>query len=304
MPSLKDVRSKITGVSKTKQITKAMYMVASAKLRGSQARIERFRPYAEKFHDVLGHVAAHTGDISHPLLEAHAVRKKTSIVLITSDRGLCGSLNVSLIAKALDVARARESGGEEVEFVCVGKKGRAAIAKLGYTIVNPPQDEMAGFAYSLAQRIGGGVTSAYREARTDAVVLVYPEFRSVSLQTPRVVPLLPIGVQDGASGAQDGASGDARADVAKSAEPGPEFLYEPAVGDLLARLLPTYVDAQIYRALLDMSASENAARMLAMDNATRNCDELISTLTLLYNKTRQASITSELIDIVGGVEAL
>jgi F-type H+-transporting ATPase subunit gamma len=297
MPSLKDVKSKITGVSKTKQITKAMYMVASAKLRGSQARIERFRPYAEKFHEMLGHLAAHSGELSHPLLEAHAAPEKTLIVLVTSDRGLCGSLNVSLIARALDVARGREAKGEKVEFVCVGKKGRTAIAKLGYAILNPP-DEMAGFDYTLARRIGGSVTSAYQTLQTDAVVIIYPEFRSISLQKPLVQTLLPVAAHGGHEPGKDDAGRSGRSG------PGLEFLYEPAVGGLLARLLPASIDAQVYRALLDTSASENAARMVSMDNATRNCNELISTLTLLYNKTRQAAITSELIDIVGGAEAL
>lgn len=298
MPSLKDVKSKINGVIKTKQITKAMYMVASAKLRGSQTRIERFRPYAAKFYEVLGHLAAHSGEISHPLLEVHKTQEKASILLITSDRGLCGSLNVSLIARALDEARSRQAEGKQVAFVCVGKKGRSAIAKLGYTIVNSPQDEMAGFDYSLARRIGRSLTAAYQAVQTDEVVIVYPEFRSISSQKPLTLSLLPIAPGDSA---QDGAT---RADIDGRSGPAPDFLYEPAVGHLLAQLLPTYIDAQIYRALLDTAASENAARMLAMDNATRNCNELISTLTLLYNKTRQASITSELIDIVGGAEAL
>ena len=292
MPSLKDVKSKITGVVKTKQITKAMYMVASAKLRGSQTRIERFRPYAEKFHEVLGHLAANAGEISHPLLEAHKTREKASLVLITSDRGLCGSLNALLIAKALDEARARQARGMRVEFLCVGKKGRAAIARQGYAIVNSPQDALTDFDYSLARRIGRDLALAYQAAQTDEAAIVYPEFRSIASQKPLVLSLLPIapiaphGPMQPKTGASHG------------------FLCEPAMEQLMAQLLPASIDAQVYRALLDASACENAARMLAMDNATRNCNELISTLTLLYNKTRQASITSELIDIVGGAEAL
>ena len=294
MPSLKDVKSKISGVGKTKQITKAMYMVASAKLRGAQSRIERFRPYAEKFYEMLGHLAEQAGEVSHPLLQRHATEDRVLIILVTSDRGLCGSLNVALIAKALDEARARKAEGKSVSFACVGKKGRAAIAKLGFEIKNPPADEMAGFEFDLARRIGKNVTSAYSTLLTDEVVLVYPEFKSISSQKPVALSLLPIT-----------ARAPAHADEIKPLPgPAPDFLYEPAVGQLLEQLLPTYVDAQVYRALLDTSASENAARMLAMDNATRNCDDMISTLTLLYNKTRQASITSELIDIVGGAEAL
>lgn len=297
MASLKDVKVKIAGVGKTKQITKAMYMVASAKLRGAQGRIERFRPYADKFYEILGHLAAQTNEISHPLLEVHKNPERALIVLVTSDRGLCGSLNVTLIARALDEARTREAAGKTVEFICVGKKGRTAIARLGLPIRNPATDEMASFDFALAGRIGKDVTSAYQRLATDEVLLVYPEFRTIASQRPVSLSLLPITRHEEAAAVKE-ETGHAPASGVE------DVIYEPHIGELLARLLPTYVNAQIFRALLDTSASENAARMLAMDNATRNCDDLISTLTLLYNKTRQASITSELIDIVGGAEAL
>jgi F-type H+-transporting ATPase subunit gamma len=295
MPSLKDVKVKIAGVGKTKQITKAMYMVASAKLRGSQARIERFRLYAEKFQGILGHLAE-AGVAGHPLLEIHARRQAAVIVLITSDRGLCGGLNTTLIAKALEEARARKAQGLEVSFVCVGKKGRAAVARQGFSIGNPASDEMAAFDFSLAGRLGARLTEDYAAMRADEVTLVYPVFKSIAVQTPVSSALLP--VASAGERAQDGA------EESGSGEGGAEYLYEPASARLLAMLLPAYVNARIYRAMLDTSASENAARMMAMDNATRNCDDLISRLTLLYNKTRQASITSELIDIVGGANAL
>ena len=292
MASLKDVKVKIAGVGKTKQITKAMYMVASAKLRGSQSRIERFRPYAEKFYDVLGHLAGQASEVSHPLLEVHAQQENALIVLMTSDRGLCGSLNVSLIAKGLDEARIRAAQGKRVRFVCLGRKGRSAIQKSTYDIKRFYTNE-DGAGFSLASLIGRDMMGDYIYRATDEVVLVYPEFVSTASQVPQSLPLLPIKPSK-ADMADD--------DAAHATDP--DFLYEPQAGQLLRQLLPTYINSQIYRAMLDTAASEHAARMLAMDNATRNCDELISTLTLLYNKTRQATITSELIDIVGGANAL
>ena len=301
MASLKDVKVKIGGVKKTKQITKAMNMVASAKLRGAQQRIERFRPYAEKFYDILGHLAGQSEDISHPLLQVHKTQERILIVLITSDRGLCGSLNASLIARALDVARKYKAEGKTVEFACVGKKGRDAIRKSVYEVKKFYTDDIAGFGYALAGQVGREVISDYRTLAADEVLIIYPEFKNVGSQVPMTLSLLPITARKPAH--VDELQGELK-EARLHGGHAPDFLYEPAGTHLLEQLLPTYINAQIYRALLDAAASENAARMMAMDNATRNCDDMISALTLLYNKTRQASITSELIDIVGGAEAL
>ncbi len=296
MASLKDVKVKIAGVGKTKQITKAMYMVASAKLRGAQSRIERFRPYAEKFFEVLGHLAQQAEEVNHPLLQQHRELKHTRIVLLTSDRGLCGSLNVSLIAKSLDEARQRAAEGKTVRFACIGKKGRDAIRKTDYEIKKFYTEAEDGEGMVMAAHLGRDLVHDYIALDTDEVILVYPEFRSTGVQVPTAMQLLPIQpsapTQDGTFEPNQPPAGH------------PDFLYEPQVSQLLAQLLPTYINTQIYRAMLDTAASENAARMLAMDNATRNCDDLISSLTLLYNKTRQATITSELIDIVSGANAL
>ena len=300
MASLKDVKVKIVGVGKTKQITKAMYMVASAKLRGAQSRIERFRPYAEKFFDVLGHLAGQAGEVQHPLLQVHKTQEQSLIVLITSDRGLCGSLNVSLIAKGLDEARARAAKGKRVRFVCIGKKGRDAIQKSGFEIKRYYTPEEDGQGFALASHVGHDMMGDYVYHATDEVVLLYPEFRSTASQIPQVLPLLPVQPAAAAETVKTDAFDETYPDHGSA----PDFLYEPQVGQLLEQLLPTYINVQIYRALLDTAASENAARMVAMDNATRNCDDLIATLTLLYNKTRQSTITSELIDIVSGANAL
>ena len=288
MPSLKDVKLQIAGVGKTKQITRAMGMVASAKLRGAQNRIERFRPYAEKFGEMLGDLAARTEEAAHPLLQVHKQVKSVVIVLLSSDRGLCGGFNVNLISTALDLARARTEEGMTVRFICVGRKGRDAVRKTSYEIIESYGDVMGSFDFRLAARLGGKVSQLYESGEADEVYLVYSEFAGMTRQIPTKMALLPV---TAAATEEDGN------------KPAAECLYEPEVGVLLAELLPRYVNVQIYRGLLDNSASENAARMAAMDNATRNCDELTNSLTLLYNKTRQAAITNELIDIVGGANA-
>lgn len=288
MPSLKDVKLQIAGVSKTKQITRAMGMVASAKLRGAQNRIERFRPYAEKFGELLGDLAARTEDAAHPLLQAHKEKASAVIVLLTSDRGLCGGFNVNLISMALELARTKAKASLAVRFICVGRKGRDAIRKTEYEIIESYGDAMGSFDFSLASRLGTKVSQLYESGEADEVYIVYSEFAGMTRQVPTTMQLLPVAASSG-----EGRGGSAAA----------ECLYEPEVKVLLAELLPRYVNVQIYRGLLDNSASENAARMASMDNATRNCDELTNSLTLLYNKTRQAAITNELIDIVGGANA-
>lgn len=292
MPSLKDVKMKIVGVGKTKQITKAMNMVASAKLRGAQARIERFRPYAAKYRDVLAELSSKVEGNAHPLLAEHEEKKHCAIVLVTSDRGLCGSFNGNIIATALKLAKEKKAEGLEVSFVCMGKKGRDAVRAAGYKIVKAYADRMGSIDFALASSVAQEVIFGYENFDLDEVWLLYGEFVSMGQQPPRTLCLLPLKTPE------------AEEIVEEAGEPRCEYVYEPQEEKLLAELLPRYVKVQVYRGMLDTSASEHAARMAAMDNATRNCNEMINMLTLLYNKTRQASITSELIDIVGGAEAL
>jgi len=290
MPSLKDVQIKISAVKKTKQITKAMNMVASAKLRKAQERIQRFRPYAQKFYDMLGDLASGVDASAHPLLQKREEVKTTGIMLVTSDRGLAGSFNVNLINAARQLAASRQAEGKAVKFYCVGKKGRDAIRKMDYEIVRAYPDKMGtDFDFSLANELGKVIIGDYITGVLDEVVVVYGEFVSIARQVPVVLPVLPI-----------------KPEASEAAATGPrsEYIYEPSVVDLLAELLPRFVNVQVYRGLLDTSASEHAARMAAMDNATRACDDIVTSLTLAYNKARQAAITTELIDIVGGAEAL
>ncbi len=288
MPSLKDVKMKIVGIGKTKQITKAMNMGASAKLRNAQARIEKFRPYAAKYRQVVGELAAKADGAGHPLLTAHAEKKNCRIILVTSDRGLCGGFNAGIVNAAMKLAEQKKAEGMGVSFDCIGRKGRDAARRAGYEIALGYSDRMSSPDYGLAATVGLSSVHDYEKNELDEVWLVYGEFVSMASQPSRSLNLLPLKAPE--------------ADKAKG--PQCEYIYEPSEARLLEDLLPRYINVQIYRGLLDTSASEHAARMAAMDNATRNCNELINSLTLLYNKTRQASITSELIDIVGGAEAL
>ncbi|CAM2056711.1 ATP synthase gamma chain [Desulfovibrionales bacterium] len=292
MPSLKDVLQKITAVKKTKQITKAMNMVASAKLRCAHQHIDRFRPYADKFDEILRDLSAKVEASVHPLFKIRREIKAVGIILVTSDRGLCGSFNNNLITTALNLAWTKQADGKVVKFYCIGKKGRDSVCKLTYELVKAFIDQVNNFDFTLANSISTDVISAYMAGELDEAIVIYSQFLSMSKQVPVIRSILPI------------AQYEAKIEVDENMSASAEYTYEPMVENLMAELLPRFIKAQIYRGMLDTSASEHAARMAAMDNATRACDDMIGFLTLLYNKTRQAEITRELMDIVGGAEAL
>ncbi|WP_029897298.1 F0F1 ATP synthase subunit gamma [Desulfohalovibrio reitneri] len=296
MASLRDVKNQINAVKKTKQITRAMNMVASAKLRGAQSKIERFRPYAEKFYEMLTELAAGTDPSIHPLLETREEVNTVGIVVATSERGLCGSFNTNLAQMARKLADNKIAEGKQVKMICVGKKGRDFFRKRGYDIMSDHTGAMNDFDFTLANQIGMEVIGAYLRGELDEVHMVFSEFVSMAKQVATSLPLLPL-----AGAAETAAETEAEQPGAGGMS---EYIYEPSVEGLLAELLPRYVKVVIYRGLLDTSTSEHAARMAAMDNATKNCDEMVDTLTLQYNKARQAVITTELMDIVGGAEAL
>ncbi len=290
MASLKDIQRKIGGVKKTKQITKAMNMVASAKLRKAQQRIEQFRPYADKFYEMLSDLSGRTDTSAHPLLEVREEIKKVVIVLITADRGLCGSFNVNLITKARKLAAEKEAVGKEVEIVCVGKKGRDVMRRQPWPIRADHVNVMNTFDFTLGTELGTSLMNGYLNHEFDEVIIVFGKFISFAKQEVASLRVLPIASE--------------AAEVEEVQGPASEYIYEPSVEGILAELLPRFVNVQIYRGLLDTNASEHAARMRAMDNATKNCDELSKSLTLIYNRARQSAITTELMDIVGGAEAL
>ena len=289
MASLKDIKRKVGAVQKTKQITRAMNMVAASKFKSAQLKMENFRPYAGKFMDVLNSLALRVEKMSHPLL---AVRdpKKIRVICMTSDRGLCGGFNTNLIKATERFMREKDKEGKEIALINVGRKGRDYFRKK-VNVIAQKTDVLSKFDMTLAVSIADEVIPAFMKEEYDELYLIYNQFVNVSVQKPTVVRLFPLP-----------SIGSPDTDV----EPDKrlDYVYEPSDEILLHKLLPMYVHVLVFRALLETSAGENGARMAAMDNATSNCEELISSLTLKMNKARQAAITAELMDIVGGTEAL
>lgn len=292
MATLKEVQLKISGVKKTKQITSAMKMVATSRLRGAQLAMEAFRPYAEKYAEVLGSLAQKAGEGASPLLEAREEVKKVHVVLLTSDRGLCGGFNINLIEKAEKLIKAKEGDDVEISFTNFGKKGRDWARKEGQALVDEYLGVVgAGFGFGVASTGGQKLISGFMAGEYDEVYLVYAQFVSMGKQVPVVQQLLPI----------------PPIEVMEEEEEKPfqaEHICEPSAGLLLGEMLPRNVYIQLYRGLLETSTSEHAARMSAMENATNACSDMITDLQRVFNKARQAAITADLMDIVGGAEAL
>ena len=291
MASLKDVQNKIAAVKKTKQITKAMNMVATSRLRGAQTNMENFRPYASKFAEVLGSLAQKSGEEASPLLVPREEVKKLHVVLCTSDRGLCGGFNVNLIEKANTFVTDKSGDGIEISFTNFGKKGRDWCRKKKISRV----DEHIGvvgtsFGFNVAANAGRKLVEGYLNGDYDEVFVVYSEFLSMGRQVPILKQLLPIPPIEIAED--------------ETEEYLAEHICEPSADSLLGELLPKSVHVTLHSSLLETSTSEHAARMAAMNNATNACNDLIENLTLVFNKARQAAITAELMDIVGGAEAL
>jgi len=286
MATLKAIRKRISSVRNTQQITKAMKMVSAAKLRRAQEAAVAARPYAEKMTELLKNVTARVSGEAHPLLRA-SDEKKIDLVLFTSDRGLCGGYNANLIRAAEAFIR-KNSGDKKIELTLVGRKGadhfrrrRAAIVDRYIGILATPADE-------LAAEIVHKLIARFLNGETDAVYILYSRFRSALSQVPTLEKLLPIALTTSETEAQQLT----------------EYLYEPGVQQLLASLLPRITDVAVQRALLEATASEHGARMTAMDSATSNAAKMIGSLTLQMNRARQASITRELMEIVGTAEAL
>ncbi|MBW1988426.1 MAG: ATP synthase F1 subunit gamma [Deltaproteobacteria bacterium] len=294
MPSLKDVKAKIGGVKKTRQITKAMNMVAASRLRGAQLRSDAFRPYADKFSEVLASLAARAGDDVSPLFVPRNEVKTVNVVLCTSDRGLCGGFNANLIEMAEDFAAEKEDAGIGVKFTNFGKKGRDWARKNGFERVEEHLGVIGTrFPYTVAADAGQKLIDGFLDGRWDEVWVIYSRFVSVAKQPATLRQVLPVPPIEAAE--------EEKADAGEFLA---EHLCEPSVEALMAELLPMSVYIQVYRALLETSTAEHAARMQAMDNATKACNDMLDELTLAYNKARQAAITKELMDIVGGAEAL
>ncbi|MBW2296733.1 MAG: ATP synthase F1 subunit gamma [Deltaproteobacteria bacterium] len=294
MPSLKDVELKISAVKKTKQITKAMNMVATSRLRGAQNNMENFRPYAGKFAEVLGSLAEKAGDEASPLLIPRENARKIHIVLCTSDRGLCGGFNVNLIHKVQAFMQEKAADGVSFSFTNFGKKGRDWCRNNNQERVSEHLGIVGSkIGFNVASTEGRKLVEAFLTDTYDEVYVVYAEFFGMGKQVPvlkQMLPIPPIVTEEA----------ELDADTPYLAE----HICEPSAENLLSDLLPRNVYVQLFSALLETSTSEHAARMAAMDNATKACNDMLEDLTLMYNKARQTAITAELMDIVGGAEAL
>ncbi len=288
MAALKDIKRKINAVQKTRQITRAMNMVAASKFKAAQTRMQNFRPYAGSFMEMLGDLSSRVSVESHPLLAVRET-KRIRAILMTSDRGLCGGFNNNLIKVAERFIIEKQNEGLEVELIPIGKKGRDHFKKK-FKTRDARSDVFGKIDMALAVSIANDIIPPFIAEEYDELYLIYNEFVNVSVQKPQMLRIFPIPPFKQAE----------EKDISNEIE----YIYEPSAKTILENLLPMYVHVQIYRAIAETSAGENGARMAAMDNATRNCEEMVSSLTLKYNKARQAAITSELMDIVGGTEAL
>lgn len=286
MPSLRDLRRRIKSIQKTRQVTKAMQAVSAAKLRRAQEDVLAARPFARRVRDVLGRVGSASVGVQHPLL---AVRepKKVAYVVFTADRGLCGAFNSNILRRADKEIRKHEN--VDIELICVGRKARNYFRRRGYKIAR----EYIGIGETadlgLARELARYLSEKYVAEEYDAVYMVYSEFVNVLVQKPMVAKLLPVEPPEEMEGAEG---------------PKVEYIFEPDVESILEQIIPMYVENSVFQCLLENKAGEHSARMTAMDNATKNADEMIDKLTLSMNRARQAAITKEISEIVGGAAAL
>lgn len=288
MASLRDIRKRINSVKSTQKITKAMKMVAAARLKRAQDNILMARAYAERLQMVISSIAARIETKTHPLLEDREEKNKLLMLVFTSDRGLCGTFNSALLKQVETfVAEKREIYGEQICLMVVGRKGVEYLKKRNYNVIESWTNIYQKEQYETARTIGEKIIDSFTNHQCDEVVVVYNKFRSAISQVPTFAKLLPL-----------------EPIIENPDMPLTDYIYEPDKQTLLNELLPRNVYTQIHRAILESIASELGARMTAMDNATNNAIEMVDRLTLLFNKTRQAAITKELMEIIGGAEAI
>jgi F-type H+-transporting ATPase subunit gamma len=295
MASLKDMRNRISSVKATQKITKAMQMVAAAKLRKAQEAAAAARPYAEKMDEVLANLNARVPnkETASPLLVGTGKDDAHLIIVATADRGLCGAFNANIVKKAREIARPLISEGKDVKFLCVGGKGYEVLkrdqAQRIVDVIEMKSVKRVGFddAHDVAKRVLG----MFDKGEFDVCTLVFSEFVNTLTQKPKAMQLIPASLPE-------------EEEAGESSGPHADYIFEPDEEDILRDLLPRNIATQIFRALLENAAGEQGARMTAMDNATRNAGELIDKLTLTYNRLRQDQITKELIEIVSGAEAI
>jgi F-type H+-transporting ATPase subunit gamma len=286
MPSTIDIRRRIRSVKNTQQITKAMKMVSAAKLRRAQDRIFAARPYAAAMREVLQSVAQRVDVTQHPLLQPRE-EKKVLVVVITSDKGLCGAFNANAVKAATNFIR--DHNFESVEILPLGRKGNDFFRRRPIPLRKQAAHVFQALSLGTAREIAASLINDFISGELDAVYLVFNEFRSIISQVVRIERLLPLAHEWTGTAAPDA--------------PAVDYLYEPSPEAILSELLPKHVEFQLYRALLESAAAEQGARMTAMEAATKNASDMISDLTLTYNRIRQAAITKEIIEIVSGAAA-
>ena len=288
MPSLKDIKKRIGSVKNTQQITKAMKMVAAAKLRRAQEAAVSARPYAEKLQSVMSHLAQREEAGGHPLLTQRGTGRAL-IVLMTADRGLCGGFNANVSKEAERFIRTNDQAFDDIDLIIVGRKGRDFLKnRVGDHIVKVHEDITTDATYKTAHLIGQEIVESYSEEKYDAVFVIYNAFQSAIVQIVTTEQVLPIQPQEAEEHPGDSI----------------DYIFEPDRGEVLSQLLPKMVEVQIFRALLESSASEQGSRMSSMDSASRNASDMIDRLTLQYNRARQAAITKELMEIISGAESI
>jgi len=301
MPSLKAIRKRIGATKNTRKITRAMKMVAAAKLRRAQDAIIAARPYASALSTVVSELSAVAGTDAHPLFEQRD-GKTVAVVAFTSDRGLAGAFNANVIKRTEAFIRG-DLAGHDVELRLIGKKINSYFARRSANITSFDGAPSGATALQLAGETATRIIDDFTSGKVDRVYIVYNEFKSAITQTTLVKQVLPVIPEPVSSGSAAGLRPDKAAGKA-SAAAGADYVYEPGKQELLTRLVPLYVQIGLYRAALESIAGEFGARMSAMESATKNAGEMISKLTLQYNRARQASITKELLEIIGGAEAL
>lgn len=305
MPSLRDYRDRIKSVKSTRKITSAMKMVAASKLRRAQEQAEASQPYARSMSEMLARLASNVTitPASPKLLAGTGSDKRHLLILVTADRGLCGGFNAYAVKALRQKIASLRAEGKDVAIVCVGRKGRDLIRReFGSLIIESFRDVFGKnvVEFAQAQKISEYVLALFEAGKFDVCSIVYNEFRSVLVQTPVAQQLIPFRARE----AEAPAKGKKAAPAPSAALSNSPYIFEPDEDEILSKLLPRNLSVQIYRSMLDSSAGEQAARMTAMDNATRNAGEMIKDLTLQYNRARQAYITKELIEIISGAEAV
>lgn len=293
MSKARAVLGRIKSVEKTRQITKTMEMIATAKIKKAQGRIESARPYALKMVDVLHNVAQYVNPGSHPLLEVHENIENVVIVTITSNRGLCGAFNMNILRQSEGIYKQEVAEGRNISFVAVGRKGAGYLKFAGYNILATHTDFSDNPTFVEAKVVADRLIEMYQEGTLDKAYIVFNHFKSVMEQKPTIHQLLPIKQEAIAVGTEE-----------TSSAPSAEYEFEPDPVRVLYDLLPRYVETVVLRALMESAASEHGARRAAMKNATDNAGEMIDNLTRWYNRARQAQITQEIAEIVGGASAL